>query len=137
MARLGLELFIHSAGLDHGPGNVAILQQRDIIATNPDCVLTIIGASFSHLFQPATRRERRKKLVLIVDDEEPLRVMMGLLLKKSGFKVLQEGTAYWVQDLGSTNGLTVNGRRQQRAKLGDGDRITVGSTELVFHRAAQ
>ena len=50
-------------------------------------------------------------------------------------EVLQEGTAYWVQDLGSTNGLTVNGRRQQRAKLGDGDRITVGSTELVFRRS--
>jgi hypothetical protein len=49
-------------------------------------------------------------------------------------EVVQEGTAYWVQDLGSTNGLTVNGRRQQRAKLGDGDTITVGSTELVFHR---
>jgi pSer/pThr/pTyr-binding forkhead associated (FHA) protein len=30
--------------------------------------------------------------------------------------------------------VTVNGRRQQRAKLGDGDRITVGSTELVFRR---
>ena len=29
----------------------------------------------------------------------------------------QEGTAYWILDLGSTNGLTVNGRRQQRAKL--------------------
>jgi hypothetical protein len=50
-------------------------------------------------------------------------------------EVLQEGTAYWVQDLGSTNGMTVNGRRQQRAKLGDGDRITVGSTELVFRRS--
>jgi DNA-binding response OmpR family regulator len=36
----------------------------------------------------------RKKLVLIVDDEEPLRVMMGLLLKKSGFKVLQAGTGH-------------------------------------------
>ena len=50
-------------------------------------------------------------------------------------EVVQEGTAYWVQDLGSTNGLTVNGRRQKRAKLADGDRITVGSTELVFRRS--
>jgi hypothetical protein len=48
----------------------------------------------------------------------------------------QEGTAYWILDLGSTNGLTVNGRRQQRAKLANEDRITVGSTELVFRQSA-
>jgi hypothetical protein len=47
----------------------------------------------------------------------------------------QEGPAYWILDLGSTNGLTVNGRRQQRAKLEHEDRITVGSTELVFRRS--
>ena len=48
----------------------------------------------------------------------------------------QEGTAYWILDLGSTNGVTVNGRRQQRAQLQNDDRITVGSTELVFKRSA-
>jgi FHA domain-containing protein len=47
----------------------------------------------------------------------------------------QEGAAYWILDLGSTNGLTVNGRRQQRAQLNNEDRITVGSTELVFRRS--
>jgi len=46
-----------------------------------------------------------------------------------------EGSAYWILDLGSTNGLTVNGRRQQRAQLNNEDRITVGSTELTFRRA--
>ena len=50
-------------------------------------------------------------------------------------EVRQEGAAYWILDLGSTNGLTVNGRRQQRAQLQNEDRITVGSTELVFRRA--
>jgi Protein of unknown function (DUF3662)/FHA domain len=49
-------------------------------------------------------------------------------------EIRQEGTAYWVEDLGSTNGMTVNGRRQQRAKLEHEDRITVGSTDLVFRR---
>jgi len=48
----------------------------------------------------------------------------------------QEGAAYWILDLGSTNGLTVNGRRQRRAQLQNDDRITVGSTELVFKRSA-
>jgi hypothetical protein len=49
-------------------------------------------------------------------------------------EVRQEGTSYWLQDLGSTNGTSVNGRRQQRAKLEHEDRITVGSTELIFRR---
>jgi hypothetical protein len=46
----------------------------------------------------------------------------------------REGTAYWIVDLDSTNGIEVNGRRLKRAKLEDGDRVTLGSTELVFRR---
>jgi pSer/pThr/pTyr-binding forkhead associated (FHA) protein len=52
-------------------------------------------------------------------------------------EVRQEGAAYWVIDLGSTNGLEVNGRRQKRAKLRQGDKITLGSTELVFRRETE
>jgi hypothetical protein len=46
----------------------------------------------------------------------------------------QEGAAYWIVDLDSTNGMEVNGRRQKRAKLRPGDTVTLGSTELVFRR---
>jgi hypothetical protein len=49
-------------------------------------------------------------------------------------EVRQEGTAYWLVDLDSTNGSTVNGRRQQRVRLENDDRITLGSTEIVFQR---
>jgi hypothetical protein len=44
----------------------------------------------------------------------------------------QEGAAYWIVDLGSTNGLEVNGKQVDRKRLRDGDRITLGSTEVVF-----
>ena len=44
----------------------------------------------------------------------------------------QEGASYWIVDLGSTNGLEVNGKRVKRAKVSDGDTITVGSTEVRF-----
>jgi FHA domain-containing protein len=47
----------------------------------------------------------------------------------------QDGTAYLIVDLGSTNGLEVNGKRTDRAKVRDGDRITIGSTEIVFERS--
>ena len=48
----------------------------------------------------------------------------------------REGSAFWIVDLDSTNGIEVNGRRLKRAKLEDGDRVTLGSTELVFRREA-
>ncbi len=46
----------------------------------------------------------------------------------------QEGASYWIVDLDSTNGVEVNGRRLKRAKLEDGDRVTIGETEVVFRR---
>jgi hypothetical protein len=46
----------------------------------------------------------------------------------------QQGTAYWIVDLGSTNGIEVNGARVERAKLEHGDRVTLGESELVFNR---
>jgi hypothetical protein len=52
-------------------------------------------------------------------------------------EVRQEGAAYWVVDLDSTNGMEVNGRRLKRAKLRQGDRITLGSTELLFRRETE
>ena len=48
-------------------------------------------------------------------------------------EVRLEGSNYWIVDLDSTNGVLVNGQRQKRAKLGDGDKITLGSTEVVFN----
>ena len=50
-------------------------------------------------------------------------------------EVRQEGASYWIVDLGSTNGLEVNGKRVDRARLRDGDRITLGATEVVFGRS--
>jgi hypothetical protein len=50
-------------------------------------------------------------------------------------EIRQEGSMYWIIDLGSTNGLSVNGRQLKRSKLDEGDRITLGSTELIFNRS--
>jgi len=46
----------------------------------------------------------------------------------------QEETSYWIVDLGSTNGMEVNGRRLRQAKLEDGDRVTLGSSDVIFER---
>jgi pSer/pThr/pTyr-binding forkhead associated (FHA) protein len=46
----------------------------------------------------------------------------------------QEGGAWWLVDLDSTNGTVLNGKRVQRAKLSEGDTIRLGDLELVFGR---
>ena len=54
------------------------------------------------------------------------------LVSRRHFRVLYENGAYWVEDLGSTNGTLVGGRRMQRMQLTDGDVIRAGNTEVVF-----
>jgi hypothetical protein len=49
-------------------------------------------------------------------------------------EVVQDGGSYVIVDLGSTNGTELNGRRITRETLADGDRITIGATDLVFGR---
>jgi len=48
-------------------------------------------------------------------------------------EVRPSGASWTVRDLGSTNGVKVNGRRIQGAQsLKDGDTITLGTSEIVF-----
>jgi hypothetical protein len=49
-------------------------------------------------------------------------------------EIRQEGPAFYVVDLDSTNGTEVNGRRLKRAKLEGGDVIVLGSSEIFFER---
>jgi hypothetical protein len=52
-------------------------------------------------------------------------------------EVVQEGATTWVVvDLGSTNGTELNGQRITRAELAVGDRITLGSTDVIFDRVS-
>lgn len=47
---------------------------------------------------------------------------------------IRVGTPSVVQDLGSTNGIVVDGQHTQRATLRDGSRIVVGSTTIVYRQ---
>jgi Protein of unknown function (DUF3662)/FHA domain len=49
-------------------------------------------------------------------------------------EIRQENGSYWIVDLGSTNGVELNGKRVDRAPLSDEDRIVIGQTDLVFKR---
>jgi len=47
-------------------------------------------------------------------------------------EVVQQGSAWWVIDLGSTNGVEVNGSRVQRARLDEGTSFVIGETTVTF-----
>ena len=50
-------------------------------------------------------------------------------------EVRRENGNWFIVDLGSTNGIEVNGKRTDRAKLEHDDRILLGRTEVTFERA--
>jgi pSer/pThr/pTyr-binding forkhead associated (FHA) protein len=47
-----------------------------------------------------------------------------------------ESGEFFVQDLGSTNGTGVNGQREPRTSLHDGDQVQLGKLALKFTRVA-
>ncbi len=80
------------------------------------------------------RHELDKRRVVIGRSRECDLQLADPNVSRRHAEVRQEGTSYWAVDLDSTNGMLVNGRRERRAKLENGDTVTVGSTELVFGR---
>jgi len=47
-------------------------------------------------------------------------------------EIRRENGNWWIVDLGSTNGVEVNGKRIDRAQLEHDDRIVLGQTEVTF-----
>ena len=66
---------------------------------------------------------RHPQVAFVLDDH---------LVSRRHFRVFQQGGVWLVEDLGSTNGILVNGRRTARQPLVDGDLIRAGSTEIQF-----
>ena len=80
------------------------------------------------------RHEIDKRRVVIGRSKECDIQLADPNISRRHAEVRQEGTAYWIVDLDSTNGVEVNGKRVKRAKLRNGDTITLGETEITFER---
>jgi FhaA, N-terminal domain/FHA domain len=78
-----------------------------------------------------TKRVDKRQVVLGRSRECDIQVEDANVSRRHA-ELRQEGAAYWIVDLGSTNGIEVNGRRVKRAKLEPGDSFTVGATEVTF-----
>jgi Protein of unknown function (DUF3662)/FHA domain len=81
-----------------------------------------------------TKREVKERRIVIGRSRDCDVQLADANVSRRHAELRQEGAAYWIVDLGSTNGMEVNGKRVKRAKLESGDRITLGSTEVTFTR---
>jgi len=59
-------------------------------------------------------------------------VMSDPNVSRQHAELRREGDSWSVVDLGSTNGIKVNGRRVEAAPLSNGDAITLGVTDMTF-----
>ena len=81
-----------------------------------------------------TRHEVKERRVVIGRSRDCDIQLSDANVSRRHAELRQEGASYWIVDLGSTNGMEVNGKRVKRAKLRDGDTITLGSTDVTFAR---
>ncbi|MFM9019346.1 MAG: FhaA domain-containing protein [Actinomycetota bacterium] len=86
--------------------------------------LYVAGQPF-RISQKVTTMGRSRDCDIVVPDANVSRVHA---------EVRHEGLEYVLVDLGSTNGVEVNGRRVLRHNLRDGDRVSLGGAEVVVER---
>ncbi|MGB1802762.1 MAG: FhaA domain-containing protein [Miltoncostaeaceae bacterium] len=86
--------------------------------------LYVSGQPF-RITQKVTTMGRSRDCDIVVPDPNVSRVHA---------EVRHEGLEYVLVDLGSTNGLEVNGRRVLRHSLRDGDRVSLGGADVAVER---
>ena len=84
-----------------------------------------------------TRYEVKQRRVVIGRSRDCDIQLADANVSRRHAELRQEGASYWIVDLGSTNGMEVNAKRVKRAKLADGDTITLGSTDMTFGRETE
>jgi FHA domain-containing protein len=119
------------------PGATMIYRPRDPLPPDGPAPEVALAQEIVTLTVNGKRRELDTRRVVIGRSKDCDIQLRDPNVSRKHAEVRQEGAAYWAVDLDSTNGMEVNGRRQKRAKLRQGDRITLGSTELVFRRETE
>ncbi|MEP6761726.1 MAG: DUF3662 and FHA domain-containing protein [Sporichthyaceae bacterium] len=83
-----------------------------------------VGSTTYALTGPTTRIGRGNDTDLRIDDPG---------ISRNHAEVRQQGGDVTIVDVGSTNGIVINGRRVQQARLDDGAAVVLGTTTLIFH----
>ncbi len=89
------------------------------------CALLVSGGVTFDLAAAVTVVGRNKRCDIVLADPN---------VSRQHAEIRREGDDYVVIDLDSTNGVQLNGKEVKRAVLGDGDRLTLGTSVLRFER---
>jgi hypothetical protein len=87
-----------------------------------------VGSTTYALSRPVTRIGRGAEADLRIDDPG---------ISREHAELRRSGGDVTIVDLGSTNGIVVNGRRVDQERLRDGAEVRLGSTTLTFHQGAR
>ena len=87
-----------------------------------------VGSTTYALSRPVTRIGRGAEADLRIDDPG---------ISREHAELRSSGGDVTVVDLGSTNGIVVNGRRVDQERLRDGAEVRLGSTTMTFHEGAR
>ena len=129
--------FVRTYG-DVSPGATMIYKPQTPVPTQAVSAQELgLAAELVTLSFDGTRYEVKQRRVVIGRSRDCDIQLSDTNVSRRHAELRQEGASYWIVDLGSTNGLEVNGKRVKRAKLSDGDTITVGSTEVRFSQEQQ
>src|SRR5947208_79603 len=125
-------------GLDLEPGATMIYKTKTPVPTQAVSAEELgVEQELFTLTYDGTRHEVKQRRLVIGRSRDCDVQLSDANVSRRHAELRQEGASYWIIDLGSTNGLEVNGKRVKRAKLNDGDTITVGSTEVRFSQEPQ
>jgi FhaA, N-terminal domain/FHA domain len=116
------------------PGATMIYKPRAPLAEDGPAPDVALAQEIVTLTMDGKRREIDKRRVVIGRSKDCDIQLGDPNSSRRHAELRQEGAAYWLIDLDSTNGSQVNGHRTARAKLESGDVITIGSTDLLFER---
>jgi FhaA, N-terminal domain/FHA domain len=117
------------------PGATMVYKPRTPLpADGPPSEDVALAQEIVTLTLDGKRHEVDKRRVVIGRSKECDIQLTDPNVSRRHAELRQEGSAYWLVDLDSTNGSAVNGHRTARAKLESGDTITIGSTDLKFER---
>jgi len=116
------------------PGATMVYRPRTPIPTDGPAADVALAQEIVTLTVGGKRREVTSRRVVIGRSKDCDVQLADPNASRRHAELRQEGSVYWLIDLDSTNGSSVNGHRTARAKLESGDVITVGSTDLLFER---
>jgi hypothetical protein len=118
---------------DVAPGATMIYKPETPVATQAVSAEELgVEPELVTLSFDGTRYEVKQRRVVIGRSRDCDIQLADTNVSRRHAELRQEGASYWIVDLGSTNGIEVNGKRVKRAKLTDGDTITLGSTKVAF-----